>query len=53
MNVNDPTFGKNVNQQVVPRSTIRDYGDDGSAYSGETRRKSVAGSRGKASPPGQ
>ena len=52
MNVNDPTFGKNVNQQVIPRSTIRDFGDDGSA-SGETRRKSVAGSRGKASTLGQ
>ena len=55
MNVNDPTFGKNVNQQIVPRSTIKDYGEDGSVLSGETRsrRKSVAGSRGKASPLGQ
>ena len=52
MNVNDPTFGKNVNQQIVPRSTIKDFGEDGSLYSGETRRKSVAGSRGKASPLG-
>ena len=40
MTVNEPTLAKNVNQQVKPIANVKDYAEDGSAYSVDTRIKS-------------